>query len=105
MKILIFRQISHDFKYKFFSSTVSLDWPQLRIFSFSLLIFLILSKFYKKTLFVNCPVRNNSLPNRSAATWNILPHEIDNAKSVKAFKARLDNHVKMNRWRESIYVC
>ena len=49
-------------------------------------------------------MRNNFLPNRSATTWNILPYEIVNAKSVNAFKARLENHVKMNRWRESIYV-
>ena len=44
-------------------------------------------------------MRNNSLPNQSAITWNILPSEI-----VNAFKARLDNHVKINLWREPIYV-
>ena len=32
---------------------------------------------------------NNSLSNRTAATWNILPYDIVNAKS---FKARLDGH-------------
>jgi hypothetical protein len=36
-------------------------------------------------------MRNNSLPNRSATTWNILPYVTVNAKSVNAFKARLDD--------------
>ena len=58
----------------------------------------------EKDLFVNCPMRNNSLPNRSATTWNILPYEIVNARSVNAFKARLDGHIELKRWRESIYV-
>ena len=49
-------------------------------------------------------MRYNSLPNRSATTWNILPYEIVNAKSVNAFKARFDDHIKLNRLRESIYV-
>ena len=54
--------------------------------------------------FVNCPMRNNYLPNRSATTWNILPYDIVNAKSVNVFKAKLDEHLKSNRWRNSIYV-
>ena len=49
-------------------------------------------------------MRYNSLPNRSATTWNILPYEIVNARSVNAFKARLDGHIELKRWRESIYV-
>ena len=58
----------------------------------------------EKDLFVNCPLRNNSLPNRSATTWNILPYEIVNAKSVNSFKARLDDYIRLGRWRESIYI-
>jgi ribonuclease P/MRP protein subunit RPP40 len=55
----------------------------------------------ERYIIVNCPMRNNSLPNRSATTWNLLPYEI--VYAVNAFKARLDDHIKLNRWSESIY--
>jgi hypothetical protein len=51
----------------------------------------------------NNPMRNYSLPNRNANTWNILPSEIVEADTVNTFKERLDRHMKSVAWRQSIY--
>ena len=49
------------------------------------------------------PMRNNSLPNRNATTWNILPSEVVGAESVNIFKERIDKHMRSAAWRRSIY--
>ena len=49
------------------------------------------------------PMRNNSLPNRNATTWNILPSEVVEADTVNIFKERIDKHMKSVAWRRSIY--
>ena len=49
------------------------------------------------------PMRNFSLPNRSATTWNILPQRVVNVESVNDFKSELDEHIKSIAWRRSIY--
>ena len=52
----------------------------------------------------NCaPMRKNSLPNRNATTWNILPSEVVEAGTVNIFKERIDKHMKSVAWRRSIY--
>lgn len=54
--------------------------------------------------FDNCPFRNSFLLNRSATIWNALPYDIVNAVTVNSFKARLDEYVKSNHRRGSIYI-
>ena len=49
------------------------------------------------------PMRNNSLPNRTATTWNILPSEVVMADTTKVFKSRVDEHMRSQSWRRSIY--
>jgi ribonuclease P/MRP protein subunit RPP40 len=49
------------------------------------------------------PMRNFSLPNRNATTWNILPQRVVNVESVNDFKTELDEHIKSIAWRRSIY--
>ena len=49
------------------------------------------------------PMRNNSLPNRTATTWNILPSEVVMADSTKVFKSGIDEHMRSQSWRRSIY--
>ena len=53
--------------------------------------------------FVNTPMRDGFLPNRSATTWNLLPPEIAEAETVNSFKARIDRHMKSDSWRRSVY--
>ena len=38
----------------------------------------------------NVPMRNDSLLNRNATTWNLLPSKIVDADTVNVFKTRLD---------------
>ena len=47
--------------------------------------------------FVNTPMRDGFLPNRSATTWNLLPPE-----TVNSFKARIDRHMKSDSWKRSV---
>ena len=49
------------------------------------------------------PMRNNSLPNRTATTWNILPSEVVMADTTNVFKSRVDEHMRSQSWRRSIY--
>jgi len=44
------------------------------------------------------PMRNFSLQNRTATTWNILPSEV-----VRSFKKIIDEHMRSPNWRRSIY--
>ena len=53
--------------------------------------------------FVNTPMRDGFLSNRSATTCNLLPPEIAEAKTVNSFKARIDRHMKSDIWRRSVY--
>ena len=53
--------------------------------------------------FVNAPMRDNSLLNRNATTWNMLPSEIAEADTVNQFKARIDRHMASVTWRRSVY--
>ena len=46
------------------------------------------------------PMRNNSLPNRTATTWNKLP--VVMAGSTKVFKSKIDEHLRSQSWRRSI---
>jgi hypothetical protein len=38
------------------------------------------------------PMRNNSLPNRNATTWNLLPTDIVEADNVSSFKTKIDRN-------------
>jgi len=49
------------------------------------------------------PMRNFSLPNRTATTWNILPSEVVRSDAVDIFKKRIDEHMRSPNWRRSIY--
>ena len=49
------------------------------------------------------PMRNFSLPNRTATTWNILPSEVVRSDTVDIFKKRIDEHIRSPNWRRSIY--
>ena len=49
------------------------------------------------------PMRNFSLPNRTATTWNILPSEVVRSDNVDIFKKRIDEHMRSPNWRRSIY--
>jgi hypothetical protein len=49
------------------------------------------------------PMRNFSLPNRTATTWNILPSEVVRSNNVDIFKKRIDEHMRSPNWRRSIY--
>ena len=49
--------------------------------------------------FVNTPMRDGFLPNRSATDLNLLPPEIAQAETVNCFKARIDRHMKSDTWR------
>ncbi len=49
------------------------------------------------------PMRNFSLPNRTATTWNILPPEVVRSDMVDVFKKRIDEHMRSPNWRRSIY--
>ena len=51
----------------------------------------------------NVPMRNGSLLNRNATTWNLLPSEIVEADTVSVFKTRLDRHIKSDSLRRSVY--
>ena len=50
------------------------------------------------------PMRKNSLPNRTATTWNLLPSGVVMADTTKILKSRIDVHMKSLSWRQSIYV-
>ena len=52
----------------------------------------------------SCNMRGRFLPNRTATTWNLLPPNVVNAKTVNSFKARLDAHVASGDLRRSVYV-
>jgi len=39
-------------------------------------------------------IRNFSLPNRTATTWNILPSEVVRSDNVDIFKKRIDEHMR-----------
>ena len=39
-------------------------------------------------------MRNKSLPNRTATTWNILSLEVVMAGSTKVFKSKFDEHMR-----------
>ena len=49
------------------------------------------------------PMRNNSLPNRNATTWNLLPPDIVGADTVTSFRTRIDRHIKLETLRRSVY--
>ena len=51
----------------------------------------------------NVPMRNDSLLNRNATTWNLLPSEVVEADTVNIFKTRIDKHMKSDSWRRSVY--
>lgn len=38
--------------------------------------------------------------NSNATTWNMLPHEIVNAKTVNSFKVRLDEYMGLDKWKD-----
>ena len=57
----------------------------------------------EKEISVNYPMRNYSLPNRNATTWNILPSEVVAADTANIFKSRIDKHMRSTAWRQSIY--
>ncbi len=40
------------------------------------------------------PMRNFSLPTRTATTWNILPSEVVRSDNVDIFKKRIDEHMR-----------
>jgi len=40
------------------------------------------------------PMRNFSLPNRTATTWNILPSEVGRSDTVDIFKKRIDEQLE-----------
>jgi hypothetical protein len=48
-------------------------------------------------------MRNNSLPNRSATTWNTLPSGVVKSDTVDIFKEKIDEHTRSASWRRSIY--
>ena len=50
-----------------------------------------------------CNMRGRFLPNRTATTWNLLPPNVVNAKTVNIFKARLDALVASGDLRRSVY--
>ena len=50
-----------------------------------------------------CNMRERFLPNRTATTWNLLPPNVVNAKTVNSFKARLDALVASGDLRKSVY--
>ena len=50
-----------------------------------------------------CNMRGKFLPNRTATTWNLLPPNVVNSKTVNSFKARLDAHVASGDLRRSVY--
>jgi len=50
-----------------------------------------------------CNMRGRFLPNRTATTWNLLPPNVVNAKTVNGFKARLDAIVASGDLRRSVY--
>ncbi len=49
------------------------------------------------------PMRNFSLLNRTATTWNILPSEVLRSDNVDIFKKRIDENMRSPNWRRSIY--
>ena len=51
----------------------------------------------------NVPMRNYSLPNRNATTWNLLPSDIVGADNVNIFKSRIDEHIRLDSLRRSVY--
>ncbi|RNA35743.1 RNA-directed DNA polymerase from mobile element jockey-like [Brachionus plicatilis] len=51
----------------------------------------------------NVPMRNYSLPNRNATTWNLLPSDIVEADNVSVFKSRIDRHIRLESLRRSVY--
>ena len=38
-------------------------------------------------------MRNNSLPIRTATTWNMQPSEVAMADTTKVFKSKIDEHM------------
>jgi len=50
-----------------------------------------------------CNMRGRFLLNRTATTWNLLPPNEVNAKTVNSFKARLDALVASGDLRRSVY--
>jgi len=51
----------------------------------------------------NVPMRNYSLPNRNATTWNLLPSYKVGADNVSVFKSRIDRHIRLESLRRSVY--
>ncbi len=51
----------------------------------------------------NVPMRNYSLPNRNATTWNLLPSDIVGADNVNIFESRIDEHIRLDSLRRSVY--
>ena len=56
-----------------------------------------------RTAAISNPLRNRSLPNRTANTWNLLPSEVVMADNVNIFKKRLDECIRLEELRRSVY--
>ena len=57
----------------------------------------------KKEITEKIPMRNNSLPNRNATTWVLLPSEIMEAENGNIFKTKLERHIRLDSLRRSVY--
>ncbi len=51
----------------------------------------------------NVPMRNYFLPNRNATTLNLIPSDIVGADIVNIFKSRIDEHIRLDSLRRSVY--